>query len=222
MELAFYWELAAPYSEGCDELLAACGEKRAARLRRLGKERLAASLSAQLLCRTAWCAVSGLEPSAFLLEEDGRGKPFVPGSSVFVSLSHSGSYAAAAAAAVPVGIDLQTLRPVSPLLLNRRFSGEERAWIGAAPPESTARAIRLWTMQEAWAKLRGVGIFAGEQFHAAFRGDDLLPEGDGVRFHFPQGPEGCLLTLCLSRFTGETDTDGSFTRCLHLGRTAAE
>lgn len=205
MELAFDWGPVAPYSDGCDELLAFCGEKRAARLRRLGRERLAASLSAQLTCRRVWCAVSGLEPSAFLLEEDGRGKPFVPGSSVCVSLSHSGSCAAAAAAAGPVGIDLQALRPVSPRLLARRFSDEERSWIGAAPAESAARAIRLWTMQEAWAKLRGVGIFSGEQFHAAFRDGLLLPEGDGVRFLFPEGPEGCLLTLCLSHSEEEAD-----------------
>ena len=168
---------------------------RARRLSRLRGSRLAQSLSAEALCMELTGEL--LPGRAVNLEEDSSGKPYLPGCPLSVSLSHSGGYVAAAVAETRVGIDLQALRGISDRVLRRFYSQEEQSWIRAG--DRTRRAIRLWTMKEAYAKLRGDGIFGGAQFCALFAGDRPETEYEDVRFLFPDAPDGLLFTVCLER-----------------------
>ncbi len=195
--MVFRWEVR-PVSENAEDwamLLFGRAGPRSLRLSRLRGFRLAQSLSAEALCMEL---VGELLPGkAVYLEEDGNGKPYLPGCPLSLSLSHSGGYVAAAVAGTGIGIDLQELREISDRVLRRLYSPEERSWIGAG--DRTRRAIRLWTMKEAYAKLRGEGIFGGARFHASFSGDRPETEYEDVRFLFPDAPEGLLFTVCLAR-----------------------
>lgn len=168
---------------------------RSLRLGRLRGRRLAQSMTGELTCREL---LSELAPNAgYSLEEDSEGRPFVPGSPLHISISHSGGYVAAAVADRPVGIDLQELREISDAVLRRWFSPAERSWIEAG--ESKERAIRLWTMKEAWGKLHGKGIFSGKPFFAEITDGGIALEYDGLRFLFPEAPDGLLFSVCLSK-----------------------
>ena len=175
-------------------LLFGRSDPRALRLSRLRGGRLAQSMSAELLCRELLASLRPVE--SHFLEEDASGKPFLPHSPLFVSLSHSGSFVAAAAADRPVGIDLQEKRRIREGVLRRWYSAAEREWIGAG--DAGERAIRLWTMKEAYAKLKGTGIFRGDHFSAGFSGDSLLTRYGDVCFRFPEAPEGYLFTVCFA------------------------
>jgi len=166
--------------------------KRAVRLSRLRGGRLAEALSAECLLKEL---VTELDPGIrFLPEDDEYGRPFLPGLPYYVSISHSGGIAAAAVSDIPVGIDLQSLRTISPRLLDRCYSKEEITWIGLG--EEVSRAIRLWTMKEAYGKLRGTGIFAPDRFFASFTDDRIRDQYADVRFLFPPAPSGFLFTVC--------------------------
>ncbi|MBR3556375.1 MAG: 4'-phosphopantetheinyl transferase superfamily protein [Oscillospiraceae bacterium] len=169
-------------------------DPRALRLCRLRGRRLAHSMTAELLCRDL---LAELQPEGFpALEEDASGKPFLPRCALYVSLSHSGAFAAAAAADTQVGIDLQKLRTIKEGVLRRCFSPAERDWVTAG--DGSERAVRLWTMKEAYGKMTGTGIFRDNLFCAGFDGDCLLARYDGVSFRFPEAPEGYLITVCLA------------------------
>ncbi len=169
--------------------------RRAARLSRLRGSRLAEALSAEALCLELTEEL--LPGSALKLDEDEDGKPFIPGCPLFVSLSHSGGYAAAAVSDLAVGIDLQELRKVSDGVLRRVYSPEEQSWVSEG--DRTLRAIRLWTMKEAYGKLTGSGIFGDSRFCASFTDSQLNTEYGDAGFLFPDAPEGLLLTVCLAR-----------------------
>ena len=173
-----------------------CGrdDDRALRLSRLRGRSLARSMTGELLCRELLAKLRPGENPCLL--EDASGKPILPRSSLFVSISHSGSFVAAAAADVPVGIDLQESRGVSDSVLRRCYSPEEQSWVKAGNPME--RAIRLWTMKEAYGKLKGTGIFRGDLFRAEFEDDTLITRYDGLDFLFPEAPEGFLFTACLA------------------------
>ena len=176
-------------------LLFGRADRRALRLSRLRGIQLARSMSAELACRELLADL--LPEGPYALAEDELGKPYLPESRFHVSLSHSGNYVAAAVADVPVGIDIQTLRIISDRVLLRWFSPAEREWIGKAGlPE---RAIRLWTMKEAYGKLQGLGIFRGKLFRADFSAGQLITEYDDVAFTFPEAPEGLLYTVCVAK-----------------------
>ena len=199
MDHRFACEPLRDVSGDMDALLAACGSRRTAHLARLYGERREASLNAQRLCRSLWAELAARPAEDFRIETDENGRPFAPEAPAYLSLSHSGGYAAAAASFAPVGIDLQALRPVSGRVLARRCSDAERAWISEAPETGrTARAIRLWTMKEAYGKMLGVGIFSSASgFSASFAEGQLLLAYDDARFLLPEAPTGYLLTVCL-------------------------
>ena len=104
---------------------------------------------------------------------------------------------AAAIADKPLGIDLQKLRRISDAVLRRYYSSDERSWIIEGDP--TERAVRLWTMKEAYGKMLGIGIFGGVRFYAAFSDGRIVMEYDDAAFLFPDGPEGILFTVCLAK-----------------------
>lgn len=95
-----------------------------------------------------------------------RGRPFVaPGrhpdrgrALPSIGITHSGRWALAAAAAGPVGIDVERIRPFSPALRRSAFNAVERARIDRGPPEPDAATALWWTGKEALLKAAGVGV----------------------------------------------------------------
>ena len=178
-------------------LLSGRAGKRALRLYRLRGRQLAQSMTAELLCRELF---SHLRPGeAFLPEEDEQGKPFLPDCPLFISLSHSKGWAAAAVSDSPVGIDLQEIRQLSDRLLQRCYSSDERKWI--AEGNAAERATRLWTMKEAFGKLQGTGILLDRQFTADVVNGRLAVRYGDIRFVFPEAPKGFAFSVCLSEQT---------------------
>ncbi len=80
---------------------------------------------------------------------------------VDVSLSHSGGWIAVGLCGTGrIGVDVETLREVSPSLARRCLSTAELAWLDRAGPGEprSLRFARLWTAKEAYLKATGVGL----------------------------------------------------------------
>jgi len=88
------------------------------------------------------------------------GKPYLKNvPDLHFSLSHSGNYAVCVFYHRPVGVDIQQIRPVSPALLKRVCTQEERRFLAAQDPEKVPEAFcRLWTAKESFMKLEGRGL----------------------------------------------------------------
>lgn len=88
------------------------------------------------------------------------GKPYLQNiPDLHFSLSHSGNYAVCVFYHRPVGVDIQQIRPVSPALLKRVCTQEERRFLEAQDPEKVPEAFcRLWTAKESFMKLEGRGL----------------------------------------------------------------
>lgn len=95
---------------------------------------------------------SGLNLRA--LEKNAAGAP-LPSNGIYWSLSHKETWVAAVAAPFAVGIDLETIRPVTPRLYQRAADEAEWAVIGTPNQE---RFFRVWTAKEAVLKAAGKGI----------------------------------------------------------------
>lgn len=88
------------------------------------------------------------------IERAPGGQPVLAGGSAFVSISHCQDLVACAVAEMPVGIDIEKIRPVKPELIGRVCTPEEKAYVGA----SRERFFEVWTAKEAWFKMQGTGI----------------------------------------------------------------
>jgi len=85
------------------------------------------------------------------------GKPYLNGNPWYCSISHSGNYVACTVSDFPIGVDIETIRSVSPKLINRACSSEECAYINGSINKDVA-FFKLWTTKEAFLKMTGEGI----------------------------------------------------------------
>ncbi|MCD7948435.1 MAG: 4'-phosphopantetheinyl transferase superfamily protein [Oscillospiraceae bacterium] len=100
------------------------------------------------------CGFTQLPPIARAPE----GKPYFPGHpALHFNLSHSGPFALCAVGDVPLGVDIECLRPRRPGLARHVLSEREYRWFlarGAAWEDFYS----LWTLKESRCKQEGIGL----------------------------------------------------------------
>ena len=114
-------------------------------------------IGAELLLIHALRSLKRDLPLPLMIEKEPGGKPFLSGTPIHFSLSHSGEIAACALCDAPVGIDVETERPLKEPLLRRCFSEEEQRLI-LASEYPAASFTSLWTQKESYLKATGEGL----------------------------------------------------------------
>lgn len=90
-----------------------------------------------------------------------QGKPMFAKGGIHFSLSHSGEFALAAVAKVPIGADIQLCRPAEyPALAARMFTPEEVTYMQNASDMQRA-FYRIWVCKESMGKCFGSGLHSG-------------------------------------------------------------
>ena len=137
------------------------------------------------------------------LREDVYGKPYFPDApQAQFSLSHSSGYAALATPSLPVGVDIQEIRPERVMAAVRFLTEPEQAQLTALPQEEEVQAFfRLWTLKESYGKMTGRGLLGANAFSVDLSGPAVLPP-DGRQFCL-RAPEGYCLSV--STLDGECE-----------------
>lgn len=99
------------------------------------------------------CQISSLTLPG--LPKDDDGVP-LPVGGVYWSLSHKTEVVGGVAATQPVGLDLETFRPINPALMDRVADADE--WRLAEAGRSQEDFFRFWTAKEAVLKATGKGF----------------------------------------------------------------
>lgn len=114
----------------------------------------------QFVCLKSYCMLTDLlgtdECPEFQYNE--YGKPFIPNALHF-SISHCRHAIAVAVNEQPIGIDIESVRPLRTALVERTMNQEEQATILSATDTSRAFTA-LWTQKEAVVKAQGTGIIS--------------------------------------------------------------
>lgn len=100
-------------------------------------------------------------PEALQFQMNAWGKPHLSGDCRQFNFSRSGGTALLAIGKVPIGIDLERVRPIpeKERIADLVFACRERDWmLAVAEPERTARFFTLWTRKEALVKAAGRGL----------------------------------------------------------------
>ena len=102
--------------------------------------------------------LSGLLQAGVLLETDSDGKPFLSGSDLHVSISHSAEAVVCAVSTDHVGIDIEKIRPVERKLVEYVCTERERAYVLKQDEGCDERFFEVWTAKEASYKHDGGAI----------------------------------------------------------------
>ncbi|MEB3231558.1 MAG: 4'-phosphopantetheinyl transferase superfamily protein [Leptolyngbyaceae bacterium] len=155
--------------------------------------------------RLILAAYTGQSPASLEFSYGDRGKPFlvspaVPPAShspVYFNLSHAAGIALYAVSGDrPVGIDVESIRPVSSVtgLAQRFFFHEEYAVIQNLPPaQQEAVFFRGWTRKEAYLKATGDGLAGLEDIPATL----LTPTSAHTHTQMSIGPNWWLTDISL-------------------------
>ena len=114
-------------------------------------------LGAELLLNHAVIGWRGDFPLPLDIVTLGHGKPALRGGEIFIGLSHSGTYAAAAVCDRDFGLDLQRNTPPNPALVRRFFSADEQKYIAQAEDGEYA-FTEIWCKKESYIKALGTGL----------------------------------------------------------------
>ncbi|MEA3303758.1 MAG: 4'-phosphopantetheinyl transferase superfamily protein [Pseudomonadota bacterium] len=122
-----------------------------------------------------------LQPEKINISIDSNGKPSLasPQQQLHFSLAHSGHQLMIAFARSPVGLDLETPRPVKNFLkIAERLFQPEEIWRLEAIAEHQRQQYfyHLWTTYEAAQKMHGEGLF-GKRTAASYTGSFTLDDG---------------------------------------------
>jgi 4'-phosphopantetheinyl transferase len=104
---------------------------------------------------------TGIDAPAIAFGYSPLGKPSLLNAPFQISASRSGAFGAYAFARVPVGIDIEVLRPLpdAEAITLQHFSLDERcAWYNCAPEHRLETFFRYWTRKEAYVKALGKGL----------------------------------------------------------------
>lgn len=93
------------------------------------------------------------------IQEGRYGKPFLPDSSFFFNLSHSGDMALCAFGDIPLGADIQQIRGNIPEKTAKILSALEEIYLqNQTEREQTAAFYKMWAMKESVIKWDGRGL----------------------------------------------------------------
>ena len=117
-------------------------------------------LIGDLLARYTICRKYNLPLEAMQLSEDSFGKPKVTNyKDIHFNISHSGSWVVCAVDDVPVGIDVELIKPIDIGIAKRFYSREEYIKLMMLNEEERMEYFyKLWTLKESYIKAIGRGL----------------------------------------------------------------
>jgi len=122
-------------------------------------------IASQTALRTLLASYTGIPASELAFSRGAHGKPMLaaPISGIEFNVSHSGDWGVVALSRVPVGVDIEQVRPGrhSPALERRFLTGGERALLRQrAATDGEAAFFAVWCRKEAYLKATGFGLAA--------------------------------------------------------------
>jgi 4'-phosphopantetheinyl transferase len=114
--------------------------------------------------RKVLSAYTDIPPHLLRFETGAYGKPFIERrrdrQNIEFNLSHSGSIALlAVTAGIPIGIDIERVRPISPEVAAHCLTPSEVAALNGLPGDlRNLSFMRCWTRKEAYLKATGMGL----------------------------------------------------------------
>ncbi len=130
------------------------------------------------------------------ISRDKKGAPVTDVKGLYVSAAHTEDCCVAAASLYPIGIDAELIAPLREKVAKRMYSERELAWMYAQEDPDYVFTL-LWTLKEAYGKLRGLGLSAAKEVEFYEEAGYLICSDPSLRIQIEQ--QGNILISCIER-----------------------
>lgn len=86
-----------------------------------------------------------------------NGKPFAQNCAIEFNISHAGEFVVCAIDSVPVGIDVEMIKPIEPTIAESFFTLSEQNYLNSQE-DFTSSFFDFWTLKECYIKAIGTGL----------------------------------------------------------------
>lgn len=114
------------------------------------------------------------------------GKPYIEGNDLYISISHSKEFVLVGISDLPIGVDIEVLRPFEQKLIKRYFTIEEASFI-----DNQEKFFLIWTVKEAYLKLTGVGLKGIKKLNTVVNGEITIEGYEILSFI----KDGCAVAI---------------------------
>lgn len=115
-----------------------------------------------------------------------NGKPYIGGNEQYISISHSKEFVLVGIHQLPIGVDVEVLRPFNKKLINRYFTPEEADFI-----DNQEKFFIIWTVKEAFLKLTGQGLKGIKKLNTVVNGEIKIDGYEILSFI----KDGCAIAI---------------------------
>lgn len=167
------------------------------RLRMLPEQVLRERICSDALARQTISDFSGIPSNEIIFSKTGNGKPYCEQTALHFNISHSYGLVCCGISEVPIGVDVEHIRRISPALKNM-LSAEEQTYIRSLPDKNGGDQafLSLWTMREAIVKCDGGTAFQARKIGLKIRDGVPFYPDPNYRCGFPELPGGFIGTYC--------------------------
>lgn len=132
-----------------------------------------------------------------IFSSNSYGKPHLVNlPNVHFNISHSGQYVVCSVDSMPIGVDVEIIKPIDLTIAYSFFSKIEKEYIlNSDPGESLAKFYRIWTMKEGYIKREGKGLSIPLESFCVFS----LEEDNNTVFYEVFQNEEAVCNICASQ-----------------------
>jgi len=147
----------------------------------------------------------GIVPQADQWRVGQNGKPYLLNADVHFNVSHSGEMVMCALHDMPVGIDIERMRMVSPNVPERIMSSEEKR-VYDLSDDQCKLFFQIWTLKEAYIKYLGVGMRMPLRAITVYPAEDGITSNiDGCQFSVLGGVPGYQAAVCADKYVSAAE-----------------
>ena len=113
----------------------------------------------------------GLSMSDIIYNE--YGKPYLKNNEICFNISHSGDYVVCAVSKNEIGVDIQEIRKVNDLIVQKKYTEEEQKYV-----TDDVTFTKVWTLKESYVKAIGKGLYQKVEEVETINSNQLSKIGD--------------------------------------------
>lgn len=113
----------------------------------------------------------GLSTSDIIYNE--YGKPYLKKNEICFNISHSGDYVVCAVSKNEIGVDIQEIRKVNDLIVQKKYTEEEQKYV-----TDDVTFTKVWTLKESYVKAIGKGLYQKVEEVETINSNQLSKIGD--------------------------------------------
>jgi len=127
------------------------------------------------------------------------GKPFIKNNNIHYNISHSSDYVICGFNEKSIGVDIEKIKNININDINQFATGLEKKYILENNASIFERAFEIYTLKEAYIKMRGTNLFDIKNIEFVIDGENIICNDENVNLKLIKDIENYIIAICMEK-----------------------